>query len=51
LKLALDGTTLKVIDKEDEIKELNDDQRVMRINRKYLKKYKPMLQEIRIAQE
>jgi hypothetical protein len=34
-----------------EIEELNDDQRVMRINGKYLKKYKLMLQEIKIIQE
>jgi len=34
-----------------EIEELNDDQRILCINRKYLKKYKPMLQEIKIVQE
>jgi len=34
-----------------EIEELNDDQRILRINGKYLKKYRPMLQEIKIAQE
>jgi hypothetical protein len=34
-----------------EIEKLNEDQRVMRINGKYLKKYKPMLQEIKIVQE
>jgi hypothetical protein len=34
-----------------EIKELNDDQRIMRIDGKYLKKYKPMLQEIKTALE
>jgi len=34
-----------------EIEELNDDQRILRINGKYLKKYKPMLQEIKIVQE
>ena len=34
-----------------EIKELNDDQRILRINGKYLKKYRPMLQEIKTAQE
>lgn len=31
-----------------EIKELGMDQRVLRVNGKYLKKYKPMLQEIQI---
>ncbi|XP_050914749.1 uncharacterized protein LOC127129640 [Lathyrus oleraceus] len=31
-----------------EIKELGGDQRVLRVNGKYLKKYKPMLQEIQI---
>jgi len=34
-----------------DIKELNDDQRILRINGKYLKKYKPMQQEIKIVQE
>jgi len=34
-----------------EIEELNDDQRILHINGKYLKKYKPMLQEIKIIQE
>ena len=34
-----------------EIEELNDDRRVMRINGKYLKKYKPLLQEIKITQD
>jgi len=34
-----------------EIEELNDDQRILRINEKYLNKYKPMLQEIKIIQE
>jgi len=34
-----------------EIEELNDDQRILRINGKYLKKYKPMLQEIKTVQE
>jgi len=34
-----------------EIEELNDDQRIMRINGKYLKKYRLMLQEIKTAQE
>ncbi|XP_039686950.1 uncharacterized protein [Medicago truncatula] len=34
-----------------EIEELNDDRRILRINGKYLKKYKPTLQEIRIIQE
>ena len=33
-----------------EIEELNDDQRIHRINEKYLKRYRPMLQEIKIAQ-
>jgi len=33
------------------IEELNDDQRILRINGKYLKKYRPMLQEIKTAQE
>jgi len=32
-----------------EIEELNDDNRVMRINGKYLKKYKPLLQEVKIT--
>jgi len=34
-----------------EIEELNDDQRILRINEKYLRKCKPMLQEIKIVQE
>jgi len=33
-----------------EIEELNDDQRVLRINGKYLKRYKPLLQEMKITQ-
>jgi len=32
-----------------EIEELNDDNRIMRINGKYLKKYKPLLQEFEIT--
>jgi len=32
-----------------EIKELNDDNRIIRINGKYLKKYKPLLQEVKIT--
>ncbi|XP_039683800.1 uncharacterized protein [Medicago truncatula] len=34
-----------------EIEELNEDRRILRINGKYLKKYKPTLQEIKIIQE
>ncbi|XP_039682973.1 uncharacterized protein [Medicago truncatula] len=34
-----------------EIEELNDDRRILRINGKYLKKYKPTLQEIKIIKE
>jgi len=34
-----------------EIEELNDDQRILRINGKYLKKYRPLLQEVNIIQE
>jgi len=34
-----------------EIEELNDDQRILCINGKYLKKYRLMLQEIKTAQE
>jgi len=34
-----------------EIEELNDDQRILRINGKYLKSYRPLLQEIKIIQE
>jgi len=34
-----------------EIKELASDNRIFKINGKYLKKYKPILQEVRIAQE
>jgi len=34
-----------------EIKELTDDQRILRINGIYLKTYKPMIQEIKIVQE
>jgi len=34
-----------------EIEELNDDQRILRINGKYLKRYRPLLQEIMIIQE
>jgi len=32
-----------------EIEELNDDNRLMRINGKHLKKYKPLLQEVEIT--
>ena len=32
-----------------EIEELNDDNRIIRINGKYLKKYKPLLQEVKIT--
>jgi len=32
-----------------EIEELNDDNRIMRINGKYLKKYKSLLQEVKIT--
>jgi len=34
-----------------EVKEWNDDNRIMRINGKYLKKYRPLLQEIKITQD
>jgi len=34
-----------------EIEELNDYQRILRINGKYLKRYRPLLQEIKIIQE
>ncbi|XP_024630737.1 uncharacterized protein [Medicago truncatula] len=34
-----------------EIEEFYEDQRILRINGKYLKKYKPILQEIKIMQE
>ena len=34
-----------------EIDELNDERRILRINGKYLKKYKSLLQEIKIKQE
>jgi len=34
-----------------EIEELNDDQRILCINGKYLKRYRPLLQEIKIIQE
>lgn len=34
-----------------EIKELNDDQRILRINGKYLNRYRPLLQVIKIIQE
>jgi ABC-type oligopeptide transport system substrate-binding subunit len=34
-----------------EIKELSHEQRSVNMNGKYLKKYKPMLQEIKIANE
>lgn len=34
-----------------EIEELTTDERILRVNGKYLKKYRPMLQEIRIAKE
>jgi hypothetical protein len=33
------------------VEELADDNRIMRINGKYLKKYKPLLQEIKITQD
>jgi hypothetical protein len=33
-----------------EVEELADDNRIMRINGKYLKKYRPLLQEIKIMQ-
>ena len=33
------------------MEELNDDQRILRINGKYLKKYRPLLQEVKIIQE
>lgn len=32
-----------------EIEELNDDNRIMHINGKCLKKYKPLLQEVKIT--
>jgi len=32
-----------------EIEELNDDNRIIRINGKYFKKYKPLLQEVKIT--
>ena len=31
-----------------EVEELSEDKRLLRVNGKYLKKYKPMLQEIKI---
>lgn len=31
-----------------EIEELNEEQRVLRVNRKYLKKYRSLLQEVKI---
>ncbi|XP_050914963.1 uncharacterized protein LOC127129900 [Lathyrus oleraceus] len=34
-----------------EIEELNKDKRILRVNGKYLKKYKPTLQEIKIMNE
>lgn len=34
-----------------EIEELNKDKRILRINGKYLKKYKPILQEVKIPRE
>ena len=34
-----------------EIQELAEDQRVLKINGKYLKRYKPMLQELKITTE
>ena len=34
-----------------EIKELALDKRILRVNGKYFKRYKPMLQEIQIEQE
>jgi len=34
-----------------EIEEVNDDKRILRINGKYLKRYRPLLQEIKIIQE
>jgi len=34
-----------------EIEEVNDDQRILRINGKYLKKYRPLLQEVKIIKE
>jgi hypothetical protein len=33
------------------VKELADDNRIMHINGKYLEKYKPLLQEIKITQD
>jgi ABC-type oligopeptide transport system substrate-binding subunit len=32
-----------------EIKEIGKDERILKINGKYLKKYKPILQEVKIA--
>jgi len=34
-----------------EVEELNDDNRIMHINGKYLKKYKPLLHEVKITQD
>jgi len=34
-----------------EVEELGDDNRIIRINGKYLKKYKPLLEEIKIKQD
>jgi len=34
-----------------EIEELNDDNQIIRINGKHLKKYKPLLQEVKITSE
>ena len=32
-----------------EVEELNEDQRLLRVNGKYLKKYRPALQEVRVT--
>ena len=32
-----------------EVEELNEDQRLLRVNGKYLKNYRPVLQEVRIT--
>ena len=45
------GNFKSLFDNAYEIEELNDDRRIMRINGKYLKKYKPLLQEIKITQD
>jgi hypothetical protein len=34
-----------------EIEELSEDKRILRVNGKYLKKYRPVLQEIKIRNE